>query len=131
MKPITGAWPAVLLVMCSTGGDLDRVPTGAWGGEHVRLTVTDSGGTVEFDCAHGTVDSPLAVDAEGRFDVAGTLVREGGPVREGGEEPPQRVKYAGRTDGRTMTLELHSAAGESLGSFQLERGKRAVLLKCL
>ncbi len=135
MKPITGLGLAVILGAGSSGpvsaSKSDRVPPGPWGGVHVRLTVTDEGGKIEFDCAHGTLDSPLALDDEGRFDVPGTLVREGGPVRKDAPEERQSVRYAGRTDGQTMDLELRSAAGERKGSFQLERGKRAVLRKCL
>jgi hypothetical protein len=41
------------------------------------------------------------------------------------------VRYAGRTDGRTLDLELRSAGGERQASFRLELGKRAKLLKCL
>jgi hypothetical protein len=119
---------------CSAGHSavsFDRVPAGNWGGEHLQLVVTGSGGTSEFDCAHGSLDSLLTVDGEGRFDVPGTLVREAGPVREGEEEPRQSVRYAGSTDGRTMEIEVVSAIGERIGSFHLERGRTAILRKCL
>src|SRR5262249_24911263 len=49
----------------------ESVPNGTWGGDHVVLTVTDGGGTVEMDCAHGTLDHPLQLDDAGRFSVAG------------------------------------------------------------
>jgi hypothetical protein len=101
-----------------------------WGGEHVRLTVSEAGGSIEFDCAHGTLDAPLKVDTEGRWSVPGTLVREGGPAREGQEEEVQSVRYAGRTDGRRLDLELFGASGESLGAFKLELGARSRLFKC-
>src|SRR5687767_11222722 len=32
---------------------------GVWGGLHVRLVVTSSGGEIEFDCAHGQLSEPL------------------------------------------------------------------------
>jgi hypothetical protein len=118
---------------CSAGlsaVNFDSVPAGNWGGEHLQLVVTRSGGTSEFDCAHGSLDAVLAVDGEGRFDVPGTLVREAGPVREGKEEPRQSVRYAGSTDGRTMEIEVVSTTGERIGSFHLERGRQAVLRKC-
>src|SRR5262245_16973798 len=118
---------------CSSGlsaVDFDRVPAGVWGGQHLRLTVTDNGGTSEFDCAHGSLDSALAVDAEGRFDVPGTLVHEGGPVREGVEEVRQSVRYTGRTDGRAMEIDVVSAAGERIGAYHVEHGRPATLRKC-
>jgi hypothetical protein len=116
---------------CSAAADLDRVPAGVWGGEHLRLTVTDTGGASEFDCAHGSLDSALAVDGEGRFDVPGTLVREGGPTREDAAEAPEIVRYSGRTDGRAMELEVSSVSGERIGSFQVEHGRPGTLRKCL
>ena len=49
-----------------------RVATGVWGGPHVRLQVSDNGGEIEYDCAHGTIAQPLVLDAQGHFSVAGT-----------------------------------------------------------
>jgi len=121
---------AVLLAACSSASVLERVPGGEWGGQHVRLSVNDTGAALEFDCAHGRIDQPLKVDTEGRFDVPGTLSREGGPAREK-PEPPQKVRYAGKTDGRILDLEVRSAEGEGQGSFRLELGKRVKLMKCL
>ena len=55
-----------------------------WGGTGIQLTVNDATATVEFDCAHGTIDQPLLIDQDGRFDIPGTFVREhGGPIQEG------------------------------------------------
>ena len=76
--------PFLFLMVCAAGpggaSPPERVANGAWGGEHVRLTVHDDGGTIEFDCAHGTLDKPLTLDARGRFEVPGSLVAEGGPL---------------------------------------------------
>jgi hypothetical protein len=36
-----------------------------WGGDHVNLVVTDAGGALEYDCAHGTIDQPLVIDSSG------------------------------------------------------------------
>ena len=114
---------ALVLAGCSGGlpVGIDRVPIGEWGGEHVRLTVTDTGGRVEFDCAHGTLDAPLRVDTEGRFSVPGTIVLEGGPVPEP-PPAPQGARFLGHTDGRRLRLERQSDRGEPLGTFDLERG---------
>ena len=124
---------AVVLMACTSGGTMaeDRVPAGSWGGEHVRLTVSDVGGTVEFDCGHGTLDAPLKVDTDGRFDVPGSLVREGGPVVPGREEDKQSVRYSGRVNGSSMDLDLRRDTGDALGSFRLKMGERGKLLKCL
>jgi len=126
--------PLLLMVACASnpGGAsrLDRVPTGDWGGEHVRLTVDDAGGKVEFDCAHGSLDAPLALDASGHFDVKGSLVGEGGPVRKDETENARPARYRGNTDGQHMSLEVTLEGGESAGTFSLTKGGRAKLVKC-
>src|SRR5258708_33649930 len=45
-----------------------RVPNGSWGGEHIRLIVTDNGAVIEYDCPAGTVIGPLLLDVFGHFD---------------------------------------------------------------
>jgi len=105
--------PLLLVVACAASPNaasrLDRVPNGDWGGQHVRLTVDDTGGRIEFDCAHGRLGAPLTLDGDGRFDVAGSLVSEGGPVPS-----------------LAVTLE----GGQDAGTFSLVRGGRARLVKC-
>ena len=124
----------LLLVACiaSPGGvsALDRVPNGEWGGEHVRLTADDNGGSIEFDCAHGRLDGPLMLDAGGRFDVGGSLFAEGGPVRKDTVETARPAHFRGETDGQHMSLEVTLEGGESAGTFSLTRNGRARLVKC-
>ena len=126
--------PLLLVVACAAnpGGAsrLDRVPNGDWGGEHVRLTVDDAGGTIEFDCAHGKLPGPLALDDGGRFDVKGSLVGEGGPVQKDGAENARPARYRGETDGQRMSLEVTLEGGASAGTFALARNGRARLVKC-
>lgn len=112
------------------GGD---VAAGMWGGERVRLVVRGDGAEVEFDCAHGRIDGRLRLDADGRFDAAGTFVAEhGGPVREGAREEGQPARYSGRVRGKTMTLSVRLAGpDEDAETFTLTHGREAELTKCL
>ena len=108
-----------------------RVATGTWGGEHVRLQVTEAGATVEYDCAHGTLAGPLALDAHGRFSVAGTYAREGGPVRANAAPTGQPASFKGRVQGRTMTLTATlTDKGQDVGTFTLTQGSEGRLWKC-
>jgi hypothetical protein len=109
-----------------------RVAEGQWGGERVRLEVTDSGATIEFDCAHGKIEEPLTLDSAGRFDTRGTYkVERPGPVRED-ESDGDRVRYRGTVSGGTMTLTISPENGEkAIGTFTLERGKKVAIRKCL
>lgn len=108
-----------------------RVATGLWGGDHVRLEVTDAGARIEFDCAHGTLDAPLVLQ-DGRFDVPGTFVRErGGPIRDDDVQKGQPVRFIGQVEGARMTISFTFAGtNEAQDSFTLIRGEDARLFKC-
>lgn len=109
-----------------------RVPPGAWGGDHVALTVTDAGGHVEFDCAHGDLTEPLSVDNTGRWAVKGTYARErGGPVRQGDEQTSRPARYSGRLEGDSLQLTVALAdTSETVGTFALKRGAAGNVHKC-
>jgi hypothetical protein len=109
-----------------------RVMSGAWGGDHVRLRVSEEGGALEFDCAHGQINAPFKTDAEGRFDLQGTYTSEGpGPIRIGHLPTASPARYAGRVEGETMTLGVRLAdSGESLGTYTLTRGATGRVWKC-
>ena len=109
------------------------VPTGSWGGVGIRLDVTAQGATVEYDCAHGTIDQPLVADREGRFSAAGTHVREhGGPIRV--DEPPDR--HPAGYDGTLARTSIHLTVTlldtqQVIGPFDATRGTAARVVKCL
>jgi hypothetical protein len=106
---------------------------GAWGGEHVALTIAATGAALEFDCAHGSIEERIVPDADGGFDVAGIYVREhGGPVREG--EPPDShpARYTGRIDGSRMTLTVLLTDDPAFAaSYTLRRGEPPQVYRCV
>jgi hypothetical protein len=126
---ITGA-----VVRCTLPGPSasDGVPVlGAWGAAHAELTLTDTGGSIEYDCAHGGLGSPVRPDAAGRFAIDGVHVREhGGPVRIGEIPDSLPARYIGRVSGERMTLRVLVGA-DTLGPFELRRGAEPRLFKCL
>ena len=101
-----------------------RVPTGAWGGDHVGLTVGEAGAHVEFDCAYGDIGQPLVTDNRGNLAVDGVYVQEhAGPVRVGEEPDKKPAHYAGRLDGDTLTLKVTlTESNEPIGVFTLTHG---------
>jgi len=109
------------------------VSLGIWGGEHVSLLLTEPGGSLEYDCAHGKIDQAFVADGAGRFDLRGTHTREhGGPIREDEEADTHPARYSGATDGRTMTLTVMLLdSGEPVGTFKLTRGQAGRIVKCL
>ena len=110
----------------------DRLAAGVWGGQHIRIDVTDDGARVDFDCAHSTIDQPILLDNQGRFNAKGNFTRErGGPNREGETADSNPVRYAGQVEGETMTLTVtFDKTGESIGDFTLTRGNQGRVMKC-
>jgi hypothetical protein len=122
-------------IACTTSPSQRTVADGVWGGDHASLSVSDMP-TVEFDCAHGTLQAPLALDSAGHFDVQGTFAQDqpsvpiivGGPAQT---TPSQSADYAGMTDGRTLTFSVTvTPSSQTLGPFALTLGQPARLLKC-
>ncbi len=108
----------------------DALLPGVWGGRHVRFEVTEAGARIEYDCAHGTVEGKILVDASGRFDVAGTYYREhGGPVREGEDSNGQPVRLTGRVGGSLMSLTV-ARGGTKIGDYNLTRDSEGRVFKC-
>lgn len=105
--------------------------TGAWGGEHIGLELTAAGGRVDYDCAAGTIDEPVRLDASGRFTVDGMHTPGmGGPERVDVPRPRVAATYTGRANGDRLTLSVRTANSE-LGPFTLARGAEPVLVRCL
>jgi len=106
---------------------------GTWGGDHVRITIGAASSILEYDCAHGSIDQPFKVDANGHFDLAGTHVpEEPGPIRE--DQPPvvHPARYTGTTDGRTMTLTVtQTDSNQTLGPSTLTLDAPGRVVKCL
>jgi hypothetical protein len=116
----------------SSSSSGNSIPAGLWGGNHIRLNVSESSAEVEFDCAHGTISDAIVPDSAGRFDVAGTFTRErGGPVRRGAENRSVAARYTGRIEGETMTLTLKFVETQADGgTFTLTQGSEGRLFKC-
>src|SRR6476619_3890527 len=109
------------------------VATGSWGGIGIRLNVTGTGATVDYDCANGTIDQPLVVDRDGRFSAAGTHVREhGGPIRVDEVLDRHPARYQGQLSGTSMKLNVTLIdAVQTIGPFDLTLGGASRVVKCL
>ena len=107
------------------------LPTGTWGGKHISIEVTARKVSIEYDCAHATIDKRIALDRNGRFDVPGMQSSErGGPVRPG-PESGYAARFVGQVKGNEMTLTVtNSETNESIGTFTLKYGQQPRLMKC-
>lgn len=120
----------VFLISCAGATGMQRIPTGVWGGDHIRIEVGAKSASIEYDCAHGVIEGPLVVDANGRFKLRGTHTPErGGPIRADEQPRSQPASYNGSINGSAMTLTL-KLEGSDDETFTLEKGKEANLFKC-
>lgn len=106
---------------------------GDWGGEHVRMELEESGGTLEYDCAYGTIESGWEIGADGEFSGTGQhFIEHGGPVQEGEVIPPRPASYSGTVDGDRMDLTVTlTDSAQVVGTFELARGSEGQIVRCL
>jgi hypothetical protein len=109
-----------------------KLPLGVWGGEHISMEVTDRRATIEYDCAHGTINERIMLDRRGRFDVSGMQIPEhGGPVTRDEQASGYPARFAGQVTGKKMMLTVTNVATrEIIGTFTLVKGVEAILRKC-
>jgi uncharacterized protein YceK len=106
---------------------------GKWGGEHIGMVVSDSSATLDYDCAHGTIDEPIIPDDKGTFEVTGVHVFEhGGPIRIDEIPDEHPALYKGHIAGKEMTLILVITDTDTvIDTFLLTRGVDPMIYKCL
>jgi hypothetical protein len=108
-----------------------ELPSGLWGGEHVRMIVSSGGALLEYDCANGKIDRPIILDVRGGFDAQGSYTSERGGPRRDGDAFVTRARYVGRLRGDTMRLAVRlEHSKKPLGVFTLTRGDDPLLTKC-
>lgn len=130
---------ALLSVAMATGmflpgnmSQTEKKMNGTWGGQGVSMEVTDSGASLDFDCATGSITEAIVPDSAGKFTVKGLFARQRpGPTREGEENDGQAATYAGVVSGENLTLTITLArSNEKAGPFTLGHGKPARIRKC-
>ncbi|HUQ13489.1 MAG TPA: hypothetical protein VM055_04360 [Novosphingobium sp.] len=124
---------ASLTAGCATPPTPGAALLGNWGGEHIGLELTPTGGRLAYDCAAGTIDGPLAPDRGGRFAASGThSPGHGGPDRIGEAPPRYRANYAGTIAGGAMELRIAVPDRDTtLGPFRLRKDAAPRLMRCL
>ena len=109
------------------------VPNGVWGGEHIRMEVSDDGAEIEFDCARGTISQRLDLDDSGRFHVQGTyMAQTPAPAAVYGGFSASGVKatYTGTLSGSSLRLEVFIEGQDTPRTFELAQGDQGQLTKC-
>src|SRR4029450_10162668 len=88
----------------SSQADSRTLMRGVWGGDHIRMVISRDGAQLEFDCATGTIDRPIVLDAAGAFTAKGSYTPEHGGPRRDDQAAAPGARYAGRVSAQTMTL---------------------------
>ena len=127
-------WGLALLFVgvaaCDRGGGhhLDQVPLGTWGGEDAALIVGQDGAHVHIGCTKGDIKGAILLDADGRFEEAGTYNVDAFPVDRGILHP---ARFTGMTDGRSLTLVVRlTDTGQSLGPAVVRFGMEPRMRNC-
>jgi hypothetical protein len=117
----------------------DRVPgdpshwllkAGTWGGDGIRVTLTENGGTVETGCGAGTIDeaplvstSALLLGIKYPFSWKGTFTRSGASSADS-------VTYAGGGQFPEIWIEIDEGDGGSPGGGTLQFGNPGTTGAC-
>ena len=131
----TGLYSILLLAFyfggCA-GSNSQVIQPGTWGGEHIGMIVTDSSTTLDYDCAHGTIDEPIKTDEDGIFEAAGVHVFEkGGPIRLGEIPDKHPALYSGSIKGKEMTLIVRLTDSDVvIDTFSLGLELEPIIYKC-
>jgi hypothetical protein len=109
------------------------IAIGSWGGLHVVLVLEESGGALEYDCAHGTIEPGWTLTDDGAFSGVGEhVIEHGGPVKEGELLPARPAAYEGTIDDDFMQLTVTlTDSAQVVGSFDLRRDADGQIVRCL
>src|SRR3954468_6516113 len=96
---------AVALLSCAAAvpvvpADL-RIPLGTYGGDSGGMIVGDTAMHLHIGCTFGDVSGRVPVDANGRFDVAGSYTLRADPVTVG---PSLPARFTGTLDGNRVVV---------------------------
>jgi len=129
----TGQTKASRPAQSSPSGPTNAVPTGVWGGEGIRMEVTDAGADIEFNCARGSISQRLALDAQGHFQLRGTYKAETpAPASDGSVSNGSGATaiYTGALSGSSLHLEVSIEGQGTPRTFDLVQGDQGHLAKC-
>ena len=125
--------PIIAAMMLPAGACMNqRKISGQWGGQGISMEVTDSGATLDFDCASGTITEIIAPDSAGKFSAEGRFTRHRpGPTREDDDTEGQPANYTGVVAGENLTLTITlTKNSEKVGDFTLAHGKMGRIRRC-
>ena len=104
------------------------IAQGVWGGEQVVLEVGPEQALLRLGCAEGVFAAPVALDADGRFAVAGSYSAEGGGPSASAHRHIS-ARFEGQVAGSSLTLTVRR--GDAAETYRLSHGLEAKVIRCL
>ena len=122
---------ALALAGCETIMPGLQPKSGSWGGQNIAVVLEGGSGTVDFDCASGTIDEAIFPGDGGVFSVKGTYrTGQSGPIKVGQIFRSQAATYAGTIVKENMTLSVSLEDGTEVGPFTLREGAPPQINRC-
>lgn len=105
---------------------------GVWGGRSIRMEVSETSVVFEFDCADAKIPGTIKIAKDGKFSARGLYSRQPpGPIQKDAQPVLQPVQFDGKVVADHLGLQITLVeTGESLGEFDMEKGRSARLFKC-
>ncbi|MEA2573830.1 MAG: hypothetical protein QOH93_1128, partial [Chloroflexia bacterium] len=109
------------------------LPLGEYGGEHLGISVSTTGLSIEFDCAHASFGGPISV-TNGKFTANGTYTQESGvqmdpELRPQGQPAVLNGTMTGNT--LTITIAIQGDRPTQIGPLTATKGQEPVIRKCM
>ncbi len=132
MRRLAFLTAALCLAACRNAPIDTQDVLGTWGGANARLVLEDSLGTIEYDCAHGTIARGWTVSTSGEFHGTGRHVQETGGPSFSGDTLSRPARYDGSIDGNSLNLTVTlTDSAKLLGTFVLKHNSNGSVFKCL
>ena len=95
----------LLLSACASADTLvsadGLLPLGNFGGDNAGMIVGDTATHLHIGCTYGDISGRIALDQNGRFDVAGSYMLRAYPIAVG---PAVPARFVGRLQGSTVVV---------------------------
>lgn len=104
---------------------------GAWGGPHVGISATESGMTLEFDCAVGEITERFSLTADNSFSVKGTYRPLQGAAMANAQATNMPATYEGLLKGPKLELKVKLENGSTVLTYTVEKNTEPRLTRCL
>lgn len=129
----TAQMPVLPAVQSGPAAPTKAVPNGVWGGEQIRMDVSDSGAEIEFGCARGAISQRLELDEKGSFKVRGVYIAQTpapAATDDGSTGAGSNATYVGTLSGSSLRLEVYIDGQNVPRTFNLVQGDQGQLAKC-